>query len=325
MTEKKPTGLLYAPSRGGLPGIEDRHYRRLAAEMPGIDWRLCRDGEEFLAALPDAAAAIVWRFKREWLERGGSLRLVATPAAGKDWIDIRSRPGLDVLFGSFHGVFMAETVLGMMLAFTRCIKLSLDRQAVQPWARQEIAGAMRPLRGSRAVVLGFGNIGKWIGRLLKPMGVGITGVNRANLERPAYFGPEDAVVRVDDLDRVLPECDHLVAALPGEDTSANVVDAGRLALLPRGAYVYNIGRGNAIAMDALVDALRSGALGGAGLDVYDKEPLPVDHPIRTCPNVILMPHVSAFASNYMDLYLDELLPRMREVFATGGRPKAGDQ
>lgn len=173
MTGKKPAGLLYAPSRGGLPGIEDRHYRRLAAEMPNIEWLLCRDGEEFLAALP--------------------------------------------------------------------------------------------------------------------------------------------------------ECDHLVAALPGEDTSATVVDAGRLALLPRGAYVYNIGRGNAIAMDALVDALRSGALGGAGLDVYDKEPLPGDHPIRTCPNVILMPHVSAFASNYMDLYLDELLPRMREAFADGGRPKAGDQ
>lgn len=310
-SSERPLVLLYLPGKGGLPGLEKRHVDALRRLAPVVEWRECADEAGFLADLPDCAGAAVWRFKPEWTDLAPGLALVSTPAAGKDWVEVRPRPGLAAAFGTFHGELIAETVLGLMLAFARGIKDSLDVQRVNPWAREEIAVRQRPLRGSRAVIVGFGRIGKWIGRLLKPVGLRLTGVNRRDMARPDYFDAADAVTGMDRLDEILPETDHLVLALPSGSETERVIDARRLALLPADAVVYNIGRGNALDEAALVRALESGALRGAGLDVFEKEPLPADAAIRRCPNVILMPHVSAFAPNYLDLYLGELLPLVR--------------
>ncbi len=306
--------LLSLPAHNGLPGVTDEQLRYLNERAPGVEWLVRPTEAELIRDLPDADIAAVYWFKREWLEWAGRLKLLSTPAAGKDWVEVRSRPGLVVVFGTFHGELMAETVAGMMLAFTRGIKASLDRQAGEPWARVEIANAMRPLRGSRVTILGFGHIGKWMGKMLKPFGVRLNGVNRRDVSRPDYFDMDDGVFAIAELDRLLPGTDHLVVVLPGGAESEKIIDARRLALLPRTAYIYNVGRGNAVDSPALVRALRAGELAGAGLDVYDVEPLPADHPIRSCPNVILMPHVSAFGPNYMDLYFRELAGKVAELF-----------
>lgn len=307
-TDSRPKVLLHLPTAGALPGLSRANVMRLRRELPSVEWVECADDASFQARLPECSGAVVWDFLPEWLERAPKLSLVSTPAAGRDWVLVRPRPGLAVEFGTFHGELIAETVLGLMLAFARGIRHGMEVQRATPWARAEVAAGMRSLRGASAVVLGFGHIGKWIGRLLKPMGIRVTGVNRRDLERPEYFDAGDTVVSIDELDVVLPEADHLVLALPGGGDTDKIIDARRLALLPERAVVYNIGRGNSIDMPALVAALRSGAIAGAGLDVFDEEPLPAGAPIRTCPNVVLMPHVSAFAPNYMDLYINKLLP-----------------
>lgn len=305
----KKLGLVFVPPVNGLPGIEERHMERLRREAPEWEWTECRHKEDFVRLLPEARLAIVWAFREEWNALGGNLRLLATPAAGKDWIKAAPRPGLDLSFGSFHGELMAETVLALMLGLARGIQFCMDNRD-EAWPRVEATRRARRLRNSRAAILGFGNIGKWIGRLLVGLGVAVTGVNRNSLERPDYFTAADRVVRLDDLDRILPETDHLILALPGDSGTDNILDARRLSLLPKNACVYNVGRGNAIDMDALAGSLRAGTLAGAGLDVYPEEPLPADAAIRSCPNVTLLPHVSAFAPEYMDLYLDEFIPKL---------------
>ncbi len=313
MPERKKS-LLFLPAGGGLPGMTDEQANRLERETPGCRWLRTEKSDEFLRELPDAEIAVVWRFKREWLERAGNLRLVATPAAGMEWVEIRSRPGLEVVFGTFHGELMGETVVGMMLAFARGIKASADLLAAgETWPRNRVAASMRPLRGSRATILGFGHIGKWIGRLLSPFGVAIRGVNRSDMARPDYFASGDSVHPLADLDGLLPRTDHLILALPGTTGSDNLVDGRRLALLPRTARVYNVGRGNAIDQAALVRALESGAIAGAGLDVFSVEPVPDDDPVRRAPNLIFLPHVSAFAPDYLTVYLNELLPKIRAM------------
>lgn len=299
--------LVFLPYVNGLPGMENRHFERMRLEAPDFAWVRVERKADFLRELPGARAALVWAFPREWSAAAAGLELLATPAAGRDWVDIAPREGLRLSFGSFHGALMSETVLGLMLAFNRGIKDCLDRRS-EAWPREEVGRAMRLLRGSHAVIVGFGNIGKWIGRALVPLGVRVTGVNRRNLERPDYFGPRDRVIAMEGLDGVLPEADHLIVVLPGGDGSDGVIGARRLALLPGRACLYNVGRGNAVDMDALAAALEAGALRGAGLDVFPTEPLPEDAPIRRRPNAILMPHVSAFGPEYMDLFLDEFLP-----------------
>lgn len=309
----KHLGLAYLPDASGLPGFEPRHIERLTSEAPSLDWRSCRDKEEFARLLPEAGAALVWAFSSK-LEDTANLRLVSTPAAGRELIRVKPQPGLEIVHGAFHGELMAETLVGMMLASVRGIRHSFDAMREGGWPRVEIGQAMRPLRGSHALILGFGHIGKWAGRMLKPFGVRLTGVNRSNLTRPEYFSVADEVIPLSRLDAALAGADHLVMVLPGDTGSDNIIDARRLSLLPPHAHVFNIGRGNSLDLNALAAAIMSGRLAGAGLDVYPEEPLPADAPIRDCPRTILLPHTSAFAPNYMDLYLDELIPKLKATF-----------
>lgn len=307
MTRK---ALVYLPAVAGVPGVPPEHVERARREVPELDWVLCATEAEFVEGLADAEAAVVWSFPSRHADKGPKLRILATPAAGRDWIKITPRPDLRVMFGTFHGELMAETALGMMLAFSRGIMESIARSG-EVWPREEVVAVQRPLRGGTAVILGFGHIGKWVGRLLAPFDMRLIGVNRSDMTVPDYFHPGDRVIPVSQLDGALGEADHVVIALPGGPDSDNVLDSRRLGLLRPGAYVYNIGRGNAIDIDALERALRSGAIAGAGLDVFPVEPLPAEASIRTCPGVIRMPHVSAFAPNYFDLFFDEFLPRLR--------------
>jgi phosphoglycerate dehydrogenase-like enzyme len=95
-----------------------------------------------------------------------------------------------------------------------------------------------------------------------------------------------------ELDALLPETDLLVMALPNTPDTANILSRERMALLPRSAYVINVGRGTAIDQEALIEALDSGRLAGAALDVVVPEPLPADHPLRRAKNLLLTPHVA---------------------------------
>jgi len=281
---------------------------RLERELPGVAVTCCADEAAFLAALPAAEVAVVWRFDAAWLARAPRLRRLATPAAGRDYFQLPPTAGVAVSYGRFHGELMAETVLGMMLAGARGI-LEAQRRQLQgeAWPRAALGGQMRPLRGSHLVVLGFGAIGQWVGRLAGPFGVRITGIRRSAMPRPEWFAAEDRVATPEQLDALLPTADHLVLTLPGDTGTDGLLDERRLRLLPPRARVYNVGRGNAIDEAALAAALREGRLAGAGLDVFQTEPLAADSPLRRAPNVLLMPHVSAVAPNYLDLFLDEFI------------------
>ena len=164
------------------------------------------------------------------------------------------------------------------------------------------------------VILGFGAIGHHAGRLLKALGARITGIRRnPEGDRPEWFDTGDRVAGINELDNILPDADHLLCVLPSGDSTQNILDARRLGLLPRGAFVHNIGRGNCIDEAALAAALNSGELGGAFLDVFDKEPLSAESPLRKARNAYLYPHVSAVAPQYMSLYVDELSARLEAL------------
>ncbi len=306
---KTPVWLHY--DKFHLPRMSDRLFEKIIVDAPEFGFVRCEAEEQFVAALPDADMAVTWKFRPEWTALAPKLKVIATPAAGREMIKPEPREGLETLFGTFHGEMMAETVVGMMLAFARGIKLSMDMRGKHNWPRQEISAQMFALRGSLAVILGFGHIGKWIGRLLKPFGVRLTGVNRSDMTRPVYFTENDTVVPIADLDQVLASADHLIAALPGTSETDKIINKDRLQLLSNKAFVYNVGRGNSIDATALADALQSGKLAGAGLDVYEREPLAMDSPLRLCDNVILLPHVSAMAPNYLDLFFNEFIGRIR--------------
>jgi phosphoglycerate dehydrogenase-like enzyme len=286
--------------------FDARHERHLRERLPGTNVYRARDEAEFLQLLPRIDIAVVWRFERSWLERAPRLEWIVTPAAGRDYFSVPARDGLEVTYGSFHGPIIAETVLGMLIGQCRGLFVVERLRETRPWPRAELAREMRLLRGARITILGFGSIGRWIGRLAKPFGVKITGVTRTRHERPDYFDADDRLLTVDSLDETLGESDFLIVVLPATPQTDRIIDARRIALLSPDAVLVNVGRGNALDEDALAEALRAGRLGAAYLDVYDEEPLPASSPLRNIPNAFLFPHAAAIAPEYLDLFIEEL-------------------
>ncbi|MCQ2368348.1 MAG: hypothetical protein MJ109_05000 [Kiritimatiellae bacterium] len=243
-----------------------------------------RSERAFLRALPKATHAIVWNFKKEWFVKAPRLKLLATPAAGRELIPEVGPEGVKIHFGGFHGGIIAESVVGFMLAFARGFFLKSEKV----WPRVDFSDKCYSLSGTKAVVLGYGKIGAAIGAKLKGLGVGVEGFSRKNIE---------------DLPRALKTADWLILALPGTTGTDNIVNAALLKKLPRRAVLVNIGRGNAIDEKALFEALKSKRIAGAYLDVRKVEPA-LEAP--KLENLVLMPHSSAFYPSYVKDCFKEL-------------------
>jgi len=291
--------------------LSERQETRLREALPEVRFLFCRSREEFLEALPQADAVAAWTFRQEWLERAGRLRLIISPTAGAEWFPIQPSPGLRLEFSRFHGRIMAETVLGMILGHARGLFASRALLAADPWPRAKLEPWLRTLRGARLTVLGFGQVGQHVARLAKACGPRVTGLRRSSGQaEPAWFEAGDRLEPASELDRVLPDTDHLVLCLPASPDTDGILDARRLEQLPAHAGIYNLGRGNAIDEGALAVWLAARPLAAACLDVFREEPLPADSPLRALPNCLILPHLSAIAPDFLDLFVEELIERL---------------
>ena len=287
---------------------------RLRLAIPEIDLHIARSEAEFLGHLPETSVALVWRFEQDWLEAASELEWLLTPAAGRDYFHVDPPETLTVDYCSFHGELIAETVVGMLLMHARGLRRIDQLREYATWPRRQAAEMMRTLRGSHVAILGLGNIGGQIAELLRAFGVRITGVRRSRTEPPSFFGPDDRVVAIDDLDRELPKVDYLVLALPSSPETDHIIGRRRLGLLPSHAVVVNVGRGNAIDTTALVDCLEDRSIDAAYLDVFEEEPLPGDSELMGCHDAFLSPHSSAFAPNYLTLFVEEFIEKFRRRY-----------
>lgn len=185
-----------------------------------------------------------------------------------------------------YGVTIAEHVVMVLLMLLRRMPAYEEIVRNRGWENQL---PIRSIRGGAFTILGTGNIGVNVAERLRGMGAAkITGLSRSGRAQAGF----DEVLPISQLDEVLPRTRNLVMALPGTAETVHILNRARIALLPPGAYVVNVGRGTAIEQEPLVEALNTGRLGGAALDVMDPEPLPEDHPLWTAKNIILTPHVS---------------------------------
>lgn len=260
----------------------------------------------FLAALPRAEAVVVWRLQPGWYAQARRLRHAFTPSAGHDPLPPDSTGRVQRHFGSFQGQIMAESLLGMLTFMNRRLGAALQAQAERRWDRAPFSSTRR-LRGQVVLLVGYGAIGQHCGRLLSVQGMVVHALRRDVL-RPSpcaarVFAPEQ-------LPDALALADHVVCVLPGDTGTDHLLDATALAQMKPSAFVYNLGRGNAIDAEALRDALTSGRIAGAFLDVVPEEPLPESSPLWSTPNLYLTPHASAISSEYLDLYFEELAQQL---------------
>ena len=288
------------------------HQKIIQSAFPKMDISVCQNSKEFMDRLDQADAALVWRFKEEWLEKAPKLRLVATPAVGTDWVQLpKNLSGPKVWFASMHAAMMAECVVGAMFYFCKAFQFSKDMQKRKKWARLKVSAKLKSLRHARVTILGFGRIGKEVGRMLKPFACQITGVKRTPCEQPGYFTSGDRIVTVDRIEEVLPVTDHLVMALPGGHATDGMFKREYFRALPEHCHIYNVGRGNLYKESDLAEALKNGEIAGAYLDVFATEPLPETSPLWEMENVLIQPHTSAAGPEYLDLYVEEFISRLK--------------
>jgi D-2-hydroxyacid dehydrogenase (NADP+) len=282
----------------------------LQTHLPETAVQVCVNSKEFKDKLPEADAVIAWVFKEEWLENAPKLKLIATPAAGNDWIPWKPPANLKLSFGGFHGPMMAESVIGAMLYFLKALPLSTKMQKKNKWARIKISKRQQSLYKARVTILGFGKIGNTMGRLLKPFGCKITGIKRTEMEAPDYFDDEDKIFTTENLESALQETDHLICALPGGPETYEILQSTHFKNMPKTSYLYNVGRGNIYKETDLIEALQGGEIAGAYLDVFGKEPLSEFSRLWGLGNVLIQPHISAASPQYLELFVEELAKRI---------------
>ncbi|MEY4938478.1 MAG: hypothetical protein RIQ93_213 [Verrucomicrobiota bacterium] len=187
----------------------------------------------------------------------------------------------------------AQHVLGMMLALGRQLLPSFrDQLTDHSWHYTERRYESRLLTGQTVLMLGFGAIGRRLAELLAPFGMNLIAVRRqTRSERGVRIIPEENV------SAALAAADHVVNILPDNASTRNYVNARRLSCCKPGARFYNVGRGTTVDQPALIEALRSGRLGAAYLDVFTTEPLPPEDPIWTAPHCFVTPHTAGGRSD----------------------------
>jgi phosphoglycerate dehydrogenase-like enzyme len=227
---------------------------------------------------------------------------------------------------------IAQTAIAALLWLARGFPHWQDAQRRRAWERLPEAETPRDLAGQTLLVVGLGGIGREIARLARALGLRTIGVRRS----PAR--PDDPVDELHPpaaLSSLLPRADWLALACPLTPETRRLIDARALSLLPRGARILSVGRGEVLDERALVDALAKGHLAGAYLDVFEVEPLPADSPLWVLPNVLLSPHNSAASRGNERRQAESFLanlarfgrgePLLHEVAAprAGGAPRAG--
>lgn len=204
-----------------------------------------------------------------------------------------------------HAVPLAEFAALAMLYFAKGTPRMLSQQREHRWER--FAGG--ELRGRTVAIVGLGQIGKEVARVSRALGLRVTGTRRGGA--PADQDPAvDEQRPLGELHKLLAGADYVVLALPHTAETEGLIGAVELSTMRRGAVLVNVGRGRLIDEPALIEALRSGQLGGAALDVFAQEPLPAESPLWDMPNVLVSPHSASTADSenakLTDLFCENL-------------------
>ena len=304
--------LIYLKHEVGSFSIKPRHLKRISSAFPGIDILEVSGKEEFNASLPEADWILTWQFRVKMYGKLPKLEAVFTPAAGKDWLPPDPSGRVINFYGRFHGRIMRESLLAMMLFFNRRLDICQENRNNKVWDRSYLDGSSL-LCGQRALIVGYGAIGRQMAELLRAFGMRVVAVKRniAGFERDPHA---ERVITFADMDEELSRADHVVLMLPGSAETENLFSKRHFFMMKPGAFLYNLGRGNCYCEEHLVDALQNGPLAGAGLDVFRQEPLPLASSLWNLPNVLIMPHASAICSEYLNLYSEEFISVARDLW-----------
>lgn len=305
-------------SRYPLWCMPDAHAERIRAALPG-EWELIRVTEEadgsgdgvsrmspaLLDALRGAEVYCGFGIPREAFGASDRLRWVHSGAAGVGgslYPELRQGEVVFTNSAGVHGVPVAEQALALMLCIARGFdQIEASRRTGRRWDRDRVATAPTPvgeLTDAVLGVIGYGGIGREVGKRAKGLGMRVWALKRH--PRKEELGEVERVFGPDALDELLAGSDYVVLTAPHTPETDGLIGARELALMKESAVLVNVARGSIVDEEALIAALRERKIRGAGLDVFEKEPLPDSSPLWELNNVWIAPHTGGVSPRFWE-------------------------
>lgn len=286
---------------------------QILAAAPGAELVVAVDREEFLAHLPQAEI-LYGALSRQNLDRAGRLRWVQADYAGVNHLPLGEFAARGIRLTNARGMHadtIADHVFGFLLSFSRHLPRFFEQQRERRWERRDAW----ELAGLTLGSVGYGAIGRAVARRAAAFGMKVWALKR-HADRP-----DPGVERLlppEGLNELLAHVDVVVVSLPLTGETRGLFDERAFQTMRPGSYFINVGRGELVDEQALLTALEKGHLAGAGLDVFQEEPLPPESPLWTAPGLLITPHMAGSQRDYQGKAVAIFCENLRRYVA--GRP-----
>ncbi|MGN7177001.1 D-2-hydroxyacid dehydrogenase [Cytobacillus sp. SAFR-174] len=296
--------------------LEPSQLEKIKEIIP--DWELIsgKDSANWQNEMKKAEVIAGWKkeLKEMVLEGDSKLRWFQSWSAGVDSLPLAEMESQDIQITSANGVHanpISETIFALMLGLTRKIHTYVKNQQGKVWHH---SGLKLEIHNKTIGLIGAGAIGKETARIAQAFGMKVIGVRHSG-KSEEYF---DEMYTSGQLNDVLPQCDYVVVTLPLTQETRQLFRSEQFALMKDSSFFINIGRGEIVKERDLIDALQNGVIAGAGLDVFEKEPLSEDSPLWELDNVIVTPHTAGSTEHYTRRVIEDIfIPNLKEYITNG--------
>jgi D-2-hydroxyacid dehydrogenase (NADP+) len=297
---------------------------RLRGEFPQVEVTELTSYENVEQHIADVEILFGVSIRPEQFLTARKLRWIHSQAAAVHQFMFPELVNSDVIITNardVHGPVVAEQVIAMIFALAKQIPVAVRFQQKHEWGQEAISKvtAPRELAGATVGLIGVGSIGRNVAKHAAALGMRVVAVR----EHPEKGKPEhvDEVWPSSQLIRLLGQSDYVVLSAPVTPETTGIIGKEQLAAMKPHARLINVGRGPLIDEPALIDALRSGKIGSAALDVFDQEPLPADSPLWDLENLLIMPHTAGISEKMWERHYALFSENLRRYFA--GQPLLG--
>ncbi len=268
--------------------VEDRHKELLKSSATDADFEFI-PAKDVTEEQAHEADIIIGNVAPELIRGTSKLKWLQLNSAGTDGYTTEGVLPKETLLTNATGAYglaISEHMIGSLLCIMKKLHLYGADQPKHVWNDY---GNVASIYGSKTLVVGFGDIGSEFAVRMHALGSQVTGIRRNKTEKPDYL---EALYQMDAFYECLRTADIVATCLPGTKETYHIFDKKAFAQMKEGAFFLNVGRGSAVDSYALADALNSGHLAGASVDVTEPEPLPSDHPLWDAKNLLITPHIS---------------------------------
>lgn len=292
--------------------LDNAYVNRIRSCLESVDIQMSSDPKTVISACSDVEVILAGRFTKEMFTNSAKLRWIQTVSAGVDRFLFPEFVSSNVLLTNAKGIHfpqVSDHVLAMILAFSRRLNKFIRAQSERKWARIQCDELQKRTIG----IIGLGSIGNEIARKAKCFGMKVVAVDKNSRRSPSCV---DKILDLSGLHELLEQSDFVVVSVPLTQESDGMIGKKELSTMKQDAVLINVSRGRVVQEKALIRVLKESKIGGAGLDVFEEEPLSPASELWLMENVIITPHVAGSTPHYWDRVCDIFCENLRR-YASG--------